>query len=163
MDCSEINNLNQRFHHTFFKNIQSNHEGTMKPLFLFFLFSVFIASVSFSQSLRENLDYVNDQFSKYNSHEIVFNIDTDNKALVIYDEFGTLVCYFEDVEFEIAEDSETTIEIRCSDEDECIDQKKLNEEEYSAMEKYSIELEGANLNRVLETLDEIKEIVLEED
>ncbi|MCL4278252.1 MAG: hypothetical protein KJZ60_00975, partial [Ignavibacteriaceae bacterium] len=68
----------------------------MKSMFLTYLLVIFISSISFSQSLRENLDYVNDQLSKYNSHKIVFNIDTEHKALVIYDDISTLVCYFED-------------------------------------------------------------------
>lgn len=135
----------------------------MKSMFLTYLLVIFISSISFSQSLRENLDYVNDQLSKYNSHKIVFNIDTEHKALVIYDDISTLVCYFEDVDFDYAEDESAAIEIYCSEEDECIDQKKLSEEEYSVLEKYTIELDGANLNRVLEKLDKIKELVLEED
>jgi hypothetical protein len=135
----------------------------MKTSLLFCTLAVLISTLAFSQSSRENLDYVNDQFSRYNSLNIVFNIDTENKALVIYDDFGTLLCYFEDVEFNFADDSETSIEIACIDDDECIDQKKLNEEEYSVLEKYTIELKGANLKRVLEKLDEIKAIVLNED
>ena len=135
----------------------------MRQMLLFCLSMFFVTSIAFSQNLRENLDYINDQFSRYNSHNIVLNIDTEHKALVIYDDIATLLCYFEDVEFNYAEDSRTTIEIFCSNEDECIDQKKINEEEYSVVEKYTIELEGANLNRVLENLNEIKKIVLEED
>jgi hypothetical protein len=135
----------------------------MKLSSLLWLLLFLVSSTSFSQSIRENLDYVNDQFSRYNSLNIVFNIDSEHKALVIYDDIGTLLCYFEDVEFSFVEDSETSIEIRCIDEDECIDQKKLNEDEYSVMEKYTIELKGANLNQVLKKLDEIKEIVLNEE
>lgn len=128
---------------------------------LYCTLAVFISTMAFSQSIRENLDFVNDQFSRYNSLNIVCNIDSENKALVIYDDFGTSVCYFEDVEFDYAEDSRTTIEVKCIDEDECFDQKK--NDEYFNLEKYAIELSGGNLDKIIDKLNEIKEIVLNED
>ena len=133
----------------------------MKNQLLFSLSLVIISSAAFSQSLRENLDYVNEQFGKYNSHDIVFNIDTDYKALVIFDNYGTTVCYFEDVEFDLSEESKNIIEIRCIDDEECFDQKK-NEEDFT-LEKWTAELDGGNLNKILAKLNEIKKIVLEED
>ena len=125
----------------------------MRQMLLFCLSMFFVTSIAFSQNLRENLDYINDQFAKYNSYNTVFNIDTEYQALVIYDDMGTVVCYFEDVEFDYSEESKNLFEIRCIDDDECIDQKKSNEEEYSSGGIYVVELNGGNLSKVMEKLN----------
>ncbi len=133
----------------------------MSLLRLLYLLLVFLYSTAFSQSMRENLDYINEQFSKFNPDKIVFNIDTEYKALVIFDDYGTTVCYFEDVEFNISEESENILEIRCVDDEECFDQKK-NDEDFT-LEEWTAELDGGNLNKILAKLNEIKELVLNED
>lgn len=124
-------------------------------------FLVFLTSIILPQSLRENLDYVNTQFNKFSSNGIVFNIDTDHKALVIYDDSGTSLCYFEDVQFDFVDESDKSIVLKCIDEEECFDQK-VNEE-YFQIEKYIIVLNGGNLEKIIKTLNEIKELVLNTD
>lgn len=141
-----------------FVNLIERNKMILSKRIIFLL--IIVSSISYSQSIRENLDYINNQCNKYNSHNTIFNIDTENKALVIFDDFGTLLCYFEDVEFASAEENNTSIEVICLNGNECMDQKK--HDEYFSFEKYSIELNGGNKAKVIEKLNEIKAIILDE-
>ena len=144
-----------------FNNVQHIKRSSMKFSPLFCLLSTVITSFSFAQSLRENLDYINNQCGKYSTNNTVFNIDLEHKALVIYDYIGTALFYLKDVEFGYDEESKASLEIKCVDEDECIDQIKTNGDDES-YEKYAIVLDGANLKKVLQKLNEIKDTVLNE-
>ena len=89
---------------------------TQIRLILFLL--ILLPSFSIGQSITENLNYINDQFSLYNDYETSFSVDMKTKELICEDKFGVLKAYSKDVEIRT---SGSNVGIYClSSSSECI-------------------------------------------
>jgi hypothetical protein len=107
-------------------------------------------------SYDEDLNYINNQFSLYNSYHTVFSVYPDSKQLAFSDDFGGYACYFAEVEIK---ESNDLLEIRCTNGSKCILQVK---DDLSMVEwdYYSMGLDGSSISDVVNRFNKIKNIVL---
>ena len=129
----------------------------MKTLLLRVFITLFLSSILYSQSISEDLKYINDQFAHYNSYNTSFSVDEATTLLFFYDDFGTYSIYLDNATFS---DDKEILEIKCTNGEKCIYQVKKETFEGVYWDEYSMGLDGGNLTEVLTKLNEIKRIVL---
>ena len=70
-----------------------------------------------AQSISSNLQYINNQFDKYNAYETSFSVNLASKELICEDKFGILKANFADVKIDY---EKKNIGIYCLNNDKCI-------------------------------------------
>jgi len=129
----------------------------MKSYITAMLITFLLSGLLFSQTVTKDINYINDQFAEFNSYHTSFSIDEGLKLLFFYDNFGTYSIYLDKSSFNI---DNGILEINCIDGDKCIYQVKKETFEGVYWDSYSMGLDGGNLSKVLDKLNEIKSITV---
>ena len=135
---------------------------------IYFLFLCFFPFLIFSQSIQENLDFINAQFEKYNQYGTRFEVDQITKTITCQDKFGTYIAFFEDVEFRL-NPAKTSIGIYCIEQsNQCISTIQKNGEEGPELSDYNMDLHENNkaipqIDNVLEKFKHLKQSILKSD
>ncbi len=134
---------------------------TLRFILLFFPFAIC------SQTVQENLQYINNQFEQFNKYQTSFDVDEVSKKIICRDKFGMYSAYLKDIKIK-KDESEASLEIFCIDESKCISSLKKDGRKGSDFSNYSMELSKdrilvSNVDTVLDKFSKIRKAVLEND
>jgi hypothetical protein len=116
----------------------------LKVVLVNILFLSGFYTYSQTEKLMSSLDYINDQFKKYNPYKLQFQLDVENKNLIsksVYFEVSYPINQLNSITFTKRADNDCIIYFKCSNDAECISAYNLDDKETDLKPEYSFNLE----------------------
>jgi hypothetical protein len=113
-------------------------------IFLIILFASAFFSFSQTEKLNRSLNYINEQFKKFNTYNLQFQIDYDGKNLIsksIYFEVTYPINQLSSIYYTIRGDKDCKVFFKCQNDDQCISSLNINDSSTDLKSEYSFNLE----------------------
>jgi hypothetical protein len=114
-----------------------------KALLILFLVSAF-SSYAQTEKIYSSLDYINEQFKKYNPYKLQFQLDIEGKKLIsrsVYFEVSYDITQLSTIYFTKRGDKDCVVFFKCKNDDQCISSVNLSDNNIDLKSEYSFNLE----------------------